>query len=80
MEIHLKQLKKQVNEFKNKCSDTERELETELAAIEQEERQLKEELRRSNTRLHEVRDEHETLLQDIDTLKETRERYERDIL
>eukprot|EP00800_Vazella_pourtalesii_P001188 TRINITY_DN109_c0_g2_i3.p1 TRINITY_DN109_c0_g2~~TRINITY_DN109_c0_g2_i3.p1 ORF type:complete len:505 (+),score=186.18 TRINITY_DN109_c0_g2_i3:357-1871(+) len=78
MEIHLKQLKKQVNEFKNKCSDTERELETELAAIEQEERQLKEELRRSNTRLHEVRDEHETLLQDIDTLKETRERCKKE--
>ncbi|KAI6653817.1 coiled-coil domain-containing protein [Oopsacas minuta] len=78
MEIHLKELKKQVNEFKQKSSDAENELEAELLAIVGEEKELKGEVRKCNSQLHQARDDHETLLQDIDTLRETRERLKKE--
>ena len=74
METHLKQLKQQVEEYKERSAAAERELQTELETVEREERELKDEIRKCNTQLHEARDEHETLIQDIDTLRETRER------
>ena len=74
METHLKDLKQQVGVYKEKSGDAEIELQTEVEAVEREERQLKDEVRKCNTQLHEARDEHETLIQDIDSLKETRER------
>ena len=75
METHLKELKLQVGECKERSANAERELAREVETAEEEERQLREEIHKCNTQLHEARDEHETTIQDIDTLRETRERY-----